>query len=1296
MNKSNKRIIRILLILIILDILLLGSLNIRSNRITYTKSNLNYAIESKNTIDKIYMSDLEYIKDESFNGWNGHNIQVDKNPEGNTINLIVDGKKKSFLKGMGIHANGELLYDISAISNEYSKFIARVGVDSSRDTNGSVTFKFIVSADHETWYQLYETDILKGNSESVYVTLDISGYKYFKIIVDKSINGNAADHGVVADAKFVKEDYEDTYKTYDKLNNLSYYDDILNKKDLLYNIENNTSLILKRELVRKIGYDNIRELINYDDKYIDLFDYILSDLEVLKEVVEVGEVNSLEFIKVLEDLYSNNKDIINNDVYRKMIIGLSATYSSDTVASSLNYAHVTPTYDYKERFNIYKKLYDDGLFGSYKEAFENYKVELMRIVMSDGARNDEIKWLNYYTRINNNNESVYKYVNHIGHGTGYNDEEFHSLLYKDKWDTLYKLSEYGVPIGDNILRYWMVINKGGICWNQSRVFQSLFNSIGRPTIGIYQPGHEAVLYYIENSDGTGTFNIANNIFGWGKSGTSWYGAKIYRTIFNWANKPFINNISTASTSGYSASYVYLEQDNINNYDLYEKSYLINLLANSYQNKISIYNESLNIWNLNLDTYDYLIKEYEKNNVSDEEWYNLAIKIIDSYTYYPMAMSDLLKLIKPHLTNSLGIDIINKEHDALVKASIKDGGNQITDKATREVSKVLLGIVDSEIATFSFDGDNKNKIIFNDLYKDYDLSWHYSLDGGVTKSSSILDKMYELSLEEIESINEEDDILIYIDGLDINKPSYIIDITKKDIKENTLYNNDLENKVIGSTKEMEWRIHGTSTWISYKDEYPDLSGNTSVDVRYSRTGTSLPGNYITFDFTLDQVEMDKKYVPISYLEIAGVSSEATNHDGSAKNVIDGNYYTRWHSDWNGNDTERYITIKLKNSIHLSLLEYIPAGGGNGKIIDGKIEGSMDGVNFFLLGEMNNLEYTGNQNDINNGFENIKRIETDSTNEVMYVKITATNASNGNWFAARMFNLYQDSTKSSSPTGSLVYSTTSITNKDVTVKLIDYDKDNVTIISEGGSEHVFTDNGEFTFILRDNFTYNETKIVAKVDWIDKVSPVGKITYDTNSITNNNVTATLSVNEEVEILSDSLNDNPYKFIFVDNGEYTFKFRDKAGNIGYATSKVTWIDRIAPTASITYTKTNNNTVIAKVTFDKKNVSILNNNGLDYYEFTSNGEFRFIYQDQAGNNGSILATVDSIKNINISTSKDNTNTIENNLNKEDSIIKKENKEDTSYYENSSKSYSKLVYIMLGIIIVLIVLIIKKRKRVTF
>lgn len=105
MNKSNKRIIRVLLILIILDILLLGSLNIRSNKITYTKSNLNYAIESKNTVDRIYMSDLEYIKDESFNGWNGHSIQVDKNPEGNTINLIVDGKKKSFLKGMGIHAS---------------------------------------------------------------------------------------------------------------------------------------------------------------------------------------------------------------------------------------------------------------------------------------------------------------------------------------------------------------------------------------------------------------------------------------------------------------------------------------------------------------------------------------------------------------------------------------------------------------------------------------------------------------------------------------------------------------------------------------------------------------------------------------------------------------------------------------------------------------------------------------------------------------------------------------------------------------------------------------------------------------------------------------------------------------------------------------------------------------------------------------------------------------------------------------------------------------------------------------
>ena len=75
-----------------------------------------------------------------------------------------------------------------------------------------------------------------------------------------------------------------------------------------------------------------------------------------------------------------------------------------------------------------------------------------------------------------------------------------------------------------------------------------------------------------------------------------------------------------------------------------------------------------------------------------------------------------------------------------------------------------------------------------------MAWHYSLDGGVTKSKSITSKEYLLTDEEVSSINDVNDILIYIDGLAVDTPSYTIDIVKGVMPttdgNDSLYANDL--------------------------------------------------------------------------------------------------------------------------------------------------------------------------------------------------------------------------------------------------------------------------------------------------------------------------------------------------------------------------------------------------------------------------------------------------------------------------------------------------------------------------
>ena len=56
---------------------------------------------------------------------------------------------------------------------------------------------------------------------------------------------------------------------------------------------------------------------------------------------------------------------------------------------------------------------------------------------------------------------------------------------------------------------------------------------------------------------------------------------------------------------------------------------------------------------------------------------------------------------------------------------------------------------------------------------------------------------------------------------------------------------------------------------------------------------------------------------------------------AKYAIDGNLNTSWHSNWNGNDPDKFIVFEFDEPKNLTALEYFPAPGGNGKILSAQI-------------------------------------------------------------------------------------------------------------------------------------------------------------------------------------------------------------------------------------------------------------------------------------------------------------------------------------------------------------------------
>lgn len=231
------------------------------------------------------------------------------------------------------------------------------------------------------------------------------------------------------------------------------------------------------------------------------------------------------------------------------------------------------------------------------------------------------------------------------------------------------------------------------------------------------------------------YGILGTIFpGWGSSCTTWYGGNATRLLFNWNNKYFTTKIINGNQRGNNAGYQLLGQAALNDYEKYSKSFYYNLIANSYADvneKEKIYNEALKAFRLNLDSFDGLLNTYKELRKPSAEWKVLAKKVIDTYTYYPMAMVDLLKVIESNLDENDVVEIDILKTAALNKALQATEENCLQPGATKEIARDLLGTSKVDLASFSFDGENAGKIVLNSKYDDYNFQVQYSLDNGTS-------------------------------------------------------------------------------------------------------------------------------------------------------------------------------------------------------------------------------------------------------------------------------------------------------------------------------------------------------------------------------------------------------------------------------------------------------------------------------------------------------------------------------------------------------------------------------------
>lgn len=962
-----------------------------------------------------YLSDISYDKDKSFAA-SGHSIHIDENDSNQMLTLKVNGKSQSYIKGLCAWATSEIVYDLK--DYDYDYFTADLGVDISEQSNyfnTGVRFYIYTSDDGESWTEKYKSDTLYGWSEADAVKIDIKNAKYLKLTADdNSANWWAAwyDEAVYANAKLIKEDYKEDTSDIAVIKTVDTYDKELKQNNLQEITGDYELTLLQREFVKNVGYETLQALAKYSDEYKDTISWLMNDKETLRLYLAGGkpEGSYLNSVKVLTRLYTTYKEDLSNDkttsygtkysdLYRKMILSLSLT------ASGKNYFFFdgTQVSDPVTRYQIYKDLHmhkgqDQELIQN--QVFESLTVEEMRFVMNTIIDDEEIVWLNNYVRNDKNGAtSPYSYIKYTG-GYDYTKDQYYSEENYDKWDEKYHLSQYNIPYQKGHPKLWIMFEEGAVCGGLSKTGSCIWGTYkGLPNTCISQPAHCAFIYYTQDSNGNGIWNLGNNVSGWGKSGKTEH--LNTRMMNDWGSGSYV--------SGYCANYILLAQAAQNEYDSYEKAEEILMLADIYKDdneKLeSIYRKALKTEKLNFDAWLGLVNLYEKDDQkTEEEYYALAKEIAETYTYYPHPMYDLLNLIKPHLTSTTySTSFALLQSNTLKTAAKATDKESIQASAVREVANQLLGNVDTEIASFSFDGDHAGEIILSSRYDDTDVAWDYSLDGGTTWKEETEKHSVKLTEKEIASITSKNDIKVHIIGADYSDDNvYTIDIQDSKGLPTGLYVNDLENQLIGNTTGLEWKYTEEDTWASYTEEQPDLSGDKTLIVRAAATGIyQADTKTTTYQFTKDGTDAVQKYISIKHLSIEKASSEQSNKGDYAQNAIDGNINTLWHTVYDGSDQEKSITIKLDEPVYLSAFEYVPRQiGVNGRTRDGILYVSSNGEDWTEAASV--TEWANNTQ--------WKKITLQESVKIQYVKfVTTKNWGNGNYASAAMINLYEDETK-----------------------------------------------------------------------------------------------------------------------------------------------------------------------------------------------------------------------------------------------------------------------------------------------
>ena len=800
--------------------------------------------------------------------------------------------------------------------------------------------------------------------------------------------------------------------------------------------------LLQRALTKAATQGTLSTWAGASDENAAFLEWFMGNADALRYYVTGGNpVNnnyskSLDIFRTLHAAYNADLTGTDADVYLRMMVTPSLTHTANVKYWTGNSDASDPV----KRYLIYKTFRenaDEYLF--HTNIFDELEIEEMRWVMDSNIDDNQIPWLSNYARTKNpnnqkNREDAYSYIAYTSNWTsnnGYNNASYYNAanydgrvvspansnkVYENGYNGRYlieyeddnfpnsKGEEWNVDYGTSGRhKAWMVFDKGGVCGSLAKTYANLNATFGTPSSVIGQPGHAAALKYglmqdVRTGKQEGSWSLQNDISGWQGS------EKGERLLCGWGQKS-----KTTIDGKYNVSYVPYAQEALNDFDGYVKAYEMRLLADTFTDLVDrekIYDRAIDAQDINYDTWEKAIALHAEKGASPQEWIELATRLSEALTYFPLPMHDLMKsIVNGKLTGDAASAVGAVDSlriGALTKATSATSNNVLQPTICKNMANKLLQRADATVATFSFSGANANKIVLGSQYEGSDVAWSYSLDGGST-FTDVFEHSVLLTDEQVFGITAENDIKVrFVGGASV----FTIDITTSSAP-SSLSAHDSANVIAGSNKgSYEYRMADGDAWKPL-DETVRFEGAATVQVRTAATGTKLPSPAASFSFTSNP-ELEARYVPYAQMTATGASTEATAHSGHKENAVDGNKTTAWHTTWNANDHNKWITVDLGRERHLNRMDFTPrqVTSKNGLPLKMTLSVSSDGSNWR---EVKTWTFTEAEWGGGSAVRPTKALEF-NTVQARYVKLQErTSRTGADYFAAAVLDFYEDETR-----------------------------------------------------------------------------------------------------------------------------------------------------------------------------------------------------------------------------------------------------------------------------------------------